>query len=219
MPADAQCHGVRPSPVAFCKRRWAELGSAPVPGVVRGVDNAWHGPHAPGMARQLSAQYPAMIDAPVTAAGDSESPRCEHGPLAVRLRETEPMAQVFGRGLHSRQDSSAHRSWSGGGDWKSWIAHLGWWDAWDDDDLRDIYGGFLPKYPSEEFWRNWHAHNPSQTDYDTFIGFAAWPSSQQEASQIAARQKVVTQSHEAIAQFVTAVRKTCFCRKEMLFRP
>ncbi|OQB94558.1 MAG: hypothetical protein BWX84_00157 [Verrucomicrobia bacterium ADurb.Bin118] len=44
------------------------------------------------------------------------------------------------------------------------------------------------------------------------------PGGQQEASQIAARQKVVTQSHEAIAQFVTAVRKTCFCRKEMLFR-
>jgi RHS repeat-associated protein len=128
-------------------------------------------------------------------------------------------AEAFGRGLHSRQDSSAHRSWPGGGDWEPWIAHPGWWDAWDDDDLRDIYGGFLPKYPSEEFWRNWHAHNSSQADYDTFVGFAAWPGSQQEASQIASRQKVVTQSHEAIAQFVTAVRKTCFCRKEMLFRP
>jgi RHS repeat-associated protein len=135
-----------------------------------------------------------------------------------RIRCVEA-AQAFGRGLHSRQDSSAHRSWPGGGDWSPWIAHPGWWDAWDDDDLRDIYGGFLPKYPSEEFWRNWHAHNPSQTDYDTFVGFAAWPGSQQEASQIAARQKVVAQSHTAIADFVSEVRKTCFCRKEMLFRP
>jgi hypothetical protein len=128
-------------------------------------------------------------------------------------------AQAFGRGLHSRQDSSAHRSWPGGGDWSPWIAHPGWWDAWDDEDLREAYGGILPKYPSEEFWRNWHAHNPNQTDYDTFVGFAAWSGSQQEASQKAARQKVDAQSHAAIGDFISEVRKTCFCRKDMFFQP
>ena len=43
-------------------------------GVFRGVDNAWRDPHAPGMARQLRAQYPAMIDVPVNARSDCESP-------------------------------------------------------------------------------------------------------------------------------------------------
>lgn len=51
-------------------------------------------PHAPNMARNIRAQYPAMIDAPVNAAGDSESARCEHGPFAARFRETEPLAQA-----------------------------------------------------------------------------------------------------------------------------
>ena len=65
-----------------------------VSGAVRGIDNAWCGAYAPGMARQLRVQYPAMIDAPVNAAGDGESPRCEPGPLAARFRETEPRAQA-----------------------------------------------------------------------------------------------------------------------------
>ncbi|OQB89339.1 MAG: hypothetical protein BWX84_02454 [Verrucomicrobia bacterium ADurb.Bin118] len=46
------------------------------------------------MARQLRAQYPAMIDAPVTATEDSENPRYGPGPRAARLREIGPMAQA-----------------------------------------------------------------------------------------------------------------------------
>jgi len=63
-------------------------------GAVRGIDNAWRGLHAPGMARQLRAQYPAMIDASVNATGDSERPRYEPDPLAARLREIGPMAKA-----------------------------------------------------------------------------------------------------------------------------
>ncbi|OQB90322.1 MAG: hypothetical protein BWX84_01971 [Verrucomicrobia bacterium ADurb.Bin118] len=37
------------------------------------------------MARQLRAQYPAMIDASVNAGSDCESPRYGPGPLAAWL--------------------------------------------------------------------------------------------------------------------------------------
>ena len=119
-----------------------------------------------------------------------------------RIRCVEA-AQHFGLGLHSRQDKSAHRNWPTGGDWSGWIAHPAWWDDWYDEENAGVP-------VSDNFWRRYNR----QPDYYVWVG-----SSAQQASQNAARQRVITDSQQAISAFVAAVRKTCICRKEMLLSP
>jgi RHS repeat-associated protein len=120
-------------------------------------------------------------------------------------------SQAFGRAMHSRQDRSAHRNWPGGGDWSPAIAHPGWWDAWTDDEL-------TVRLPSELFWRRWFRARGDVT-YDTFEGLNTQNGAMQRDLQVAARQRVTTESQAAIADFVGEVRRTCVCRREMLLRP
>ena len=115
-------------------------------------------------------------------------------------------ARAFGRGLHSRQDRSAHRPWADGGSWYNagaqLIAHPGWWDAWVDSDYPN-------SYPSDEFWKRYN----DQPDY------AAWlNTSEQNASQAAVRAQVITDSHDAIGLFVEAVQSSC-CRNVIMLIP
>jgi hypothetical protein len=139
-------------------------------------------------------------------------------------------ARSFGKALHSRQDRSAHRSWPGGGDWSQFIAHPGWWDSWDDNDLRRMYNGVpFPlnpnAYPSEEFWRNYHRANLVGFTHDTWEEQTGHPetwaqkSPIQYGSQQAQRSLVIVETKAAIADFGLSIRGTCFCRSVMLLSP
>jgi hypothetical protein len=108
-------------------------------------------------------------------------------------------AEAFGRGLHSRQDRSAHRPYPDGSSWPPLIHHPGWWDAWDESDL--MYG------LSEEWWRRIN----QQPDYFPWIG-----SSAQVASQKQRKEQVIRDSFGAIKDFREEVEKSCYCRHIML---
>ena len=112
-------------------------------------------------------------------------------------------ADAFGRGLHSRQDVSAHRSWPSGGNWSWFIAHPAWWDDWNGetnsgDQTYDVFWHWIYGYG----------------DYDKWTGSVT-----QIASQNLARSAVESASRSAITQFAFDVRKTCVCKRVMLIQP
>jgi RHS repeat-associated protein len=120
-------------------------------------------------------------------------------------------ARHFARGLHSRQDKSAHRDWPNRGNWEDWIAHPGWWDAYNDSELSD-------QRPSELFWSNWfHAHG--DVTYDTWEGYTSQHGAMQYDRQLAMRREVKGASQGALGTFVAEIKKTCICRKLMLMNP
>jgi hypothetical protein len=110
-------------------------------------------------------------------------------------------SEAFGRGLHSRQDRSAHRPYPDGSSWPALIQHPGWWDAWDGSDL--THRGI-----SEEWWRRVNL----PPDYFPWIG----NDPAQVASQMARKVEVVADSFAALAAFKAEVEKTCYCRQIML---
>ena len=123
-------------------------------------------------------------------------------------RLADPMAcieaaRAFGRGLHSRQDRSAHRPWPGGGNWHAWTVHPAWWDDW--------YGQVdAGSHADDRFWRRTN----QQPDYYIWIGSPA-----QRRSQDNARGVVEGDSRQALDEIVGRIRRCCYCKLRMLKDP
>jgi RHS repeat-associated protein len=120
------------------------------------------------------------------------------------VRRCRQAAEAFGRGLHSRQDRSAHRPWPGGRDWSSGRMHPGWWDAWDETEFTSF--GL-----SDVFWRR---------DINQPPLYFPWADDgttrlQQRDLQRQARMEVTADSYRALMQFRDAVAGTCICRRAM----
>jgi RHS repeat-associated protein len=123
-------------------------------------------------------------------------------------------AKAFGRGMHSKQDKSAHRPWPTGQDWTSagpLIAHPGWWDAYNDGDL-------TAHYPNDEttWHRVWFLWRHERYLYDKWEGFGTDIGQLQYQSQLKARAEVQNDSRTAISDFVNEIGKSCECRNKML---
>lgn len=113
-------------------------------------------------------------------------------------------AQAFGRGLHSKQDESAHRLWPQGVAGRGIIPHPGWWDTFHDYELPNNY--------CADWW--WHRYVHREPDYDTWLD-----TPDQRFSQARARYKVGDDTYQATGSFSTEVRKHCFCKRFMLSAP
>jgi len=127
--------------------------------------------------------------------------------------------EAFGKGLHSRQDKSAHRKWPSfiknspnNGAWSAWTMHPGWWDAWNDYEYTSV--GI-----SDLFWERANKDPENQPDYYPWAKAGSPVQAQQRASQNAARTAAEQASKDALKDFVDAVRNTCVCRQYILTMP
>jgi hypothetical protein len=125
-------------------------------------------------------------------------------------------ANDFGMGLHSLQDTFAHRPWPDGPDWpRVWpgtlipCVHPPWWDDW--------YGELNSGYHSNESeikWAEYFSQNPQDDTYMLWINSPSQASSQNEA-----RRKAGDDSIGAIGLFASEVAKHCVCARLMLDNP
>jgi hypothetical protein len=123
-------------------------------------------------------------------------------------------AEAFGRGLHSKQDSSSHHPYFDGGPWPSTRVHPLWWDYYGPfpgDDLSNL-GSWHHVTDDEDWWKRHGEENPSDFGgmYDIWRPF---PNSiLQELIQINAMLQVEADTLEASLGLVREALGSCQCK-------
>jgi hypothetical protein len=117
---------------------------------------------------------------------------------------------AFGKGLHSYQDTSSHRSYPYGGGWPYGTFHPSWWDYY--GTLPTDYANVMGNINSDTWWEEQAViHGHVGDEYDSWKN-----SARQVQSQKAAQEKVRSDTRSAFGSIISAIDSSCACRKALL---
>lgn len=117
-------------------------------------------------------------------------------------------AQEFGKGLHSLQDTSAHRGHPDGIPWPTFRVHPGWWDYYGPLPHPE-YINLMHHWDNEVDWEEEAAGTWKEGGvYDIWKNTSTQVESQQEAMR-----KVESDTKKQVSDILQIARTSCICKK------